>query len=131
MNVIEVLVQPTDTTVTVSKDLSLMVEARCADPLTYMWQKSSNEGMGEVWKQVSLAPSNTTDAQLIITCVAESDAGLYRCLIRSKTGSSIISQPATVTVISTGECFSQVLVIPEILLASHFRSGGLKVSRGV
>ena len=128
---IEVLVQPTDTTVAVSKDLSLVVEASCVDPLTYKWQKSSNEGKGEEWEQVSLTPSNTTDAQLIITGVAESDAGLYRCLITSKTGSSIISQPATVTITSIGKCFSQVLVTPETLLAPNFRPGSLKVSRRV
>ena len=105
-NEIEVLLQPINTTVAVSKDLILAVEASCVDPLTYTWQKSSAEAKGEKWEEVSVAPSNTTDAQLVITGVTISDAGLYRCLIRSKSGSLIISQPAAVTVIPTGECFT-------------------------
>ena len=105
-NAIAVVLQPADTTVVVSRDLILMVEASCVDPLTYTWQKRRTEAEGEEWEQVSVAPSNTTDAQLIITDVTELDAGVYRCLIRSKTGSSVISQPASVTVIPTGECFT-------------------------
>ena len=131
-NEIEVLLQPIDTTVAVSKDLLLAVEASCVDPLTYTWQKSSAEVKGEEWEEVSLeweqvSSSNTTDAQLIITGVTISDTGLYRCLIRSKSGSSIISQPAAVTVISTGECFSymwnELVCIYNAYLCTPFQIG--------
>jgi FYVE/RhoGEF/PH domain-containing protein 5/6 len=108
-NAIAVVLQPADTTVVVSRDLTLMVEASCVDPLTYTWQKRRTEAEGEEWEQVSVAPSNSTDAQLIITDVTESDAGVYRCLIRSKTGSSVISQPASVTVIPTGQMVTKFL----------------------
>ena len=92
-----------DTTVIASQDLTLSVGASCTEPLTYTWQKKITESKKEQWDPVSTDPSNTTDALLTISGVSESDAGTYRCVVRSKTGMSAISQPASVTVVSIGE----------------------------
>ena len=105
--------QPTDTTVVVSKDLTLSVDASCIDPLTYMWQKRCTEGEEE-WERVFRTQSNTTDALFVISGVTESDAGEYRCLVRSKTGCSVLSQSATVTIISTGAYNSLTTVVTRV-----------------
>jgi len=101
---VKIKLHPTDTSVVVSKTLTLCVEADCSVPLTYTWQKKSTGSKEDAWEPLSTAPSNTNSAMFSLKEVTESDAGEFRCVVRSKTGTFAVSHPATVTVLTIGRC---------------------------
>lgn len=106
---VKIKLQPTDTSVVASQTLTLCVEAECSVPLTYTWQKKRAGSEGDTWEPLPTPPSNTSSAMFSVKEVTESDAGEFRCVVRSKTGASAVSRPATVTVLTIGKCSSNWL----------------------
>lgn len=86
--------QPYDDTVTEGEDATFTVEASAgSETLTYQWQQSTDSGSS--WTNIESA----TSASYTINSTTISMSGYqYRCVVKSASGVSVISQAATLTV---------------------------------
>ncbi|MDG5814602.1 InlB B-repeat-containing protein [Chitinispirillales bacterium ANBcel5] len=93
LNPPEVIVQPSDMTVTAGEGLILSVEARCPE--------TSSSELSYQWKKDGVEIEGANEAYLTIDSTLFSHAGTYSCRINNRAG-GVISENAIVTVIPPG-----------------------------
>ena len=89
-----ITVQPSDNTVTEGQGATFTVEASAgSETLTYQWQQSTDNGSS--WTNIE----SETNASYTINSTTTSMSGYqYRCVVKSASGVSVISNAATLTV---------------------------------
>ena len=86
--------QPTGQTVTEGQGATFTVEASAgSETLTYQWQQSTDSGSS--WTAINDA---TGDSYTISSTTSSMNNYQYRCVVKSASGVSVISQTATLTV---------------------------------
>jgi len=87
-----ITLQPQSQSVVVGQSVTFTVTASGTSPLTYVWQKNDQD-----------IPGAANQSSYVISSVALSDSGNYRCAVNNVTNQPATSQEATLTVTSTSQ----------------------------
>ena len=94
---LEIVTQPESVTATAGSTVWMYVDA-VGDGLTYQWQWIAADG--DTWDETGVS-GNTTDT-ITMEATDARNGNRYRCVITDRYGSSVISEPATLTVTDCG-----------------------------